>query len=324
MNYNEKYFDAAAAMLNKRRQANLLIIQKRRDEIYSRLPKYAELEHALSQTSASIIRLMLTETEDRQKRLQQIESTNLEMQREMNSLLTDAGYPTDYLEEIYSCPICKDKGNVDGKWCECFNKLMLNAAAAELNEVSPLKLSSFDGFRLDVYSDAKDDKLGMSPREIMSSNLRFCRSYADSFSTDSDSIFMSGGTGLGKTHLSLAIAERVMSNGFSVIYGSAPELLRDIERQHFGNQAGDTMDSLTRCDLMILDDLGAEVDKPLNTSLLYELLNARISRGLPMIINSNFGPSDLKVRYQDRIWSRIFSFEVLMFIGNDVRRKIKK
>ena len=71
-------------------------------------------------------------------------------------------------------------------------------------------------------------------------------------------------------------------------------------------------------------DLGAEIEKPLYTSLIYELVNARISRGLPMIINSNLGPNDIQQRYQDRIWSRLFSMKVLVFAGNDVRLKLKK
>ncbi len=324
MSINEKYFDYAVEKLRQRREKNLETTERRKKELRAKLPEYARLEEQLGETYPKLIKLIITADKDREEKLNQLERENLSFQKRITQLLQEGGYPTDFLVPIYNCPFCQDKGNVDGRWCECFNRLMLEAAAEEMNISSPLKLSSFDSFRLDYYSEAKDEKLGISPLDVMKKNLAFCKNYAEDFSTESNGIFMNGGTGLGKTHLSLAIANRVIQKGYTAIYGSVPELLREMEKQHFGRDNGDTMSSLAQCDLLILDDLGAEVDKQLYTSLLYELINTRISRSLPTIINSNCTPNEIKQRYQDRIWSRIFSYDVLMFIGADVRRKLKK
>ncbi len=324
MNINEKHFDIAMNKLEQRRTYNASLLQHRHREICDKLPQYAEYERMLAETSGKLISLMLGAGEDAPKHLKQLEEGNLALQQRMKELLTEAGYPEDYLQPIYTCPVCQDKGIADNKWCECFNKLMLNAAAEEMNDVSPLKLSSFASFDLGYYSDEADKNMGISPREVMRRNLAYCMDYAKDFTTDSDSIYMSGCTGLGKTHLSLAIADAVIHKGNSVIYGSTPELLRQLEREYFGRADTDTMASLTRCDLLILDDLGAENEKPVYTSLLYELINSRISRGLPMIISSNLSVNELRQRYQDRICSRIISFETLVFIGQDVRRKLRK
>ena len=234
-----------------------------------------------------------------------------------------AGYPADYLEPVYTCPKCKDKGTVNGKWCGCFHRLMLEEAARELNENSPLELSSFESFSLDYYPDLINPDLHVSERVIMERNLDYCRRYAEGFSTKSESILMSGATGLGKTHLSLAIAARVIDHGFSVIYGSSPELMRILEREYYGKSDNDTMSALTGCDLLILDDLGAEVDKPLDSSLLYEIINGRVSRGLPMIVSTNYSPGELGKHYQDKICSRLLSFHLMPFYGNDIRMKLK-
>lgn len=324
MSLNEEHFNKAFAQLEQRRSKNNITQKLRHDEVCDRIPEYAQLEKLLGETSHKLIALMLNSDDNKAEQLKQLEENNLSIQKNMEQLLVTGGFPSDYLKPVYTCPICKDKGTIDGRWCECFNRLMLSAAAQELNNVSPLSLSSFDNFRLDVYSEQNDPELGTSPRTIMQHNLNFCKKYSESFTTESDGILMNGGTGLGKTHLSLAIANRVLNKGYSVIYGSVPELLRTIEREYFGKSDADTMDTLTKCDLLILDDLGAEMDKPLYTSLLYELINARISRGLPMIISTNLGANDMKQRYQDRIWSRLFSLEVLVFAGGDVRRKLKK
>lgn len=324
MNFNEQYFDRAMAMLQARRNQNKLTEQQRHDEVCSKIPEYAKLEELLADTSRKLIMIIINDKDNAEEKLKKLEDGNLGIQKNMTALLKQGGFPEDYLQPIYTCPLCKDKGTANSRWCECFQRLMLNAAAEELNSVSPLKLSTFDSFRLDYYSDESDPNFGASPRAVMKRNLEFCKSYAESFSLDSNGVYMSGGTGLGKTHLSLAIADAVIKKGHSVIYGSAPELLRVLEREYFGKSDEDTMDTLTKCDLLILDDLGAEMEKPLYTSLVYELVNARISRNLPMVVSSNLSVTELQQRYHDRICSRLFSFEMLMFIGADVRRKISR
>lgn len=54
----------------------------------------------------------------------------------------------------------------------------------------------------------------------------------------SPNLFLFGSTGLGKTHLSLAIAGKVMEKGFGVVYGSAPDLLAKVERERFVRGGG--------------------------------------------------------------------------------------
>lgn len=324
MSFNEQYFDRATVLLEQRRSRNKATEQLRREEVNRKLPEYAQLESQLAETSHKLISIMIQNKENAAEKLSKLEQSNLSLQQSMKELLAKGGFPEDYLEPVYTCESCRDKGYADGKWCECFIRLMLDEAAKEMNSVSPLKLSTFDSFKTEYYADTIDSTLGTSPRTIMSRNLEFCKSYADSFTEKSDSIFMTGGTGLGKTHLSLAIADAVIKKGYNVIYGSAPELLRVMEREYFGRADSDTMDALTKCDLLIFDDLGAEMDKPLYSSLIYELMNARISRGLPTIVSTNLGESELNRRYQDRILSRMLSFEVLMFAGTDIRRKISR
>ncbi len=322
MSFNEHYFNAAMDRLNKRRSDNRIITDLRRQEIYEKLPEYRELSERLAETGHKLI-LLIMQGGEVAEGVSQLEQDNRNTQRCMAELLKKAGYPADYLEPVYTCPKCKDKGTVNGKWCGCFHRLMLEEAARELNENSPLELSSFESFSLDYYPDLINPDLHVSERVIMERNLDYCRRYAEGFSTKSESILMSGATGLGKTHLSLAIAARVIDHGFSVIYGSSPELMRILEREYYGKSDNDTMSALTGCDLLILDDLGAEVDKPLDSSLLYEIINGRVSRGLPMIVSTNYSPGDLGKHYQDKICSRLLSFHLMPFYGNDIRMKLK-
>lgn len=320
---NEQFFNEAMDRLTQRRDENQRILEQRREEIYSKLPEYRELSIRLADTGRKLVSIIM-DGGDTAAAVAELEQENRTTSRAMKQLLTAAGYPEDYLQPIYTCPRCHDKGTVDGKWCGCFRRLMLEAAARELNQNSPLELSSFDTFRLEYYPENIDPQLHVSQRRIMQHNLEYCQKYASEFSTGSDSILMCGATGLGKTHLSLAIASVVLERGFSVIYGSMPELMRIIEKEYFGRSDKDTLSALAGCDLLILDDLGAEMSKELYTSTIYEIVNGRICRGLPMIVSTNYDAPELRDHYPDKICSRLLSMHTLRFCGSDIRRILKK
>ena len=199
--------------------------------------------------------------------------------------------------------------------------MVKKAAADELNSTSPLKLSSFDEFDLSLYDDTEQTKLGATARKVMAKNLSICREYAENFHLPYTSLLIRGRTGLGKTHLSLSIASVVLQKGYSVIYCSAPDIFRKLEREQFGNAQGDadTLEMLIKTDLLVLDDLGAEFDSKFYRSALYNIINDRINYSLPMIINTNYELAELEERYGERIYSRMATMDMPIFIGSDIR-----
>lgn len=324
MAFDKRFFAIAQKRLENRRAANKQIEDSRRMEIHRNIPRYSELEIKLADTMTNIVAAVAAKAPDSEAQVRSAVSSNLEIQREMEKLLVDNGYPGDYLAPIYTCSRCRDTGTFEGEWCECFNKILNTAAAEDLNSHSPLRLSSFESFKLDLYPTAIDPEIGETPRNIMLTNYEECKRFADEFNGRGYGLFMMGNTGLGKTHLSLAIANEVIKKGYCVIYGSVPELLRRLDKEQFRNAEGDTMELVTDCELLILDDLGAENNTDRYTSLLYEMINARQSRSLPMIINTNLEMPQIKARYQDRLWSRLFSMNVLIFCGDDNRLKLNR
>ena len=156
----------------------------------------------------------------------------------------------------------------------------------------------------------------------MSRILAFCKRYAEQFDLHAPSLLLSGNTGLGKTHLSLAIASEVMQKGYGVLYDSVINLLRRVEREHFGKAEdnADTLELLLSCELLILDDLGAEFDSSFYVSTVYNIINTRLNCGLPTIISTNLTHEQVQRRYEDRIVSRLFAtYTGLHFVGTDVR-----
>jgi DNA replication protein DnaC len=66
--------------------------------------------------------------------------------------------------------------------------------------------------------------------------------------------------------------------------------------------------------------LGTEVINQFTATVLYNVINTRLSRRKSTIINTNFSQDELRAKYSDRITSRIFGeYRVIPFVGRDVR-----
>lgn len=326
MSYNQEIYIQAQARIDALHQKAVAENNARKAEFTARCPEYAEAERAIGRTSALIAKAMLREGGDVNAALCQIRDNNLAQQKKMAALLAAANLPPDYLTPQYTCTACNDTGFIDGRACDCLKAMMRRIRLERLNASTPLKLSTFDTFNLDNYPDECDTR-GLSPRKIMEITLAKCKRYAQNFSLDSESLLFQGGVGLGKTHLSLAIAREVIERGYGVLYSSAQAIFSQIEKEHFGRATvnADTLETCKQCDLLILDDLGAEFVSPFLSAMLYDLVNTRLLASRPTIISTNLNADGLQERYTERIASRIIgNYSRYPFVGKDLRIKLRQ
>lgn len=319
MSFDSKYYMAAENEINNRKLRNQRLEEAHRREISLKYPEIIRIDDEIRGTAGKIIRLIAACDPDAQAKKEKIFEENLMYREKLKQELVKAGYPAEYLEPVYTCSICKDMGVTEGRRCSCFMELVKKAAADELNRSSPMSLSDFSDFSLHYYDDSKPTAFGATEREIMSHNLDFCRRYAEDFHLPCGGILMRGPTGLGKTHLSLSIAKTVISKGYSVIYGSAPDLFRKAEQEHFGREEGNTIEMLNGADLLILDDVGAEFESKFYSAVFYNIINNRMNSSKPTIVSTNCDLNELFARYGDRTLSRLKTMDDLIFAGTDVR-----
>ena len=182
---------------------------------------------------------------------------------------------------------------------------------------------SFDTFDVNLYTDIKDRALGFSPREYMRGCFQMLKAYAENFTPSSNSFFFCGGTGLGKTHLALAVLNKVSSNGFSVYYNTAGKMVKQLKNENFGKSDTNLEEELNSSDLIVIDDLGAEFESDFGNATINEIVSDAILNGKAMIIISNLSVGQLEARYGQRLTSRLNGFEVIEFVGEDIRQ-IKK
>jgi DNA replication protein DnaC len=71
-----------------------------------------------------------------------------------------------------------------------------------------------------------------------------------------ENVLLSGATGLGKTWLACALAQRVCREGFSALYHRVPRLLQEIAAARGIGTYPKVMERLAKPDVLILDDFG--------------------------------------------------------------------
>lgn len=324
MRYTQNAFIKAKDELSERRSRASYERQQRITEIKNKVPEIYRLYRSLPSVNYSLMQIIGSgkPKSEVDKIVKVNRENNLRTQKTIGDMLESFGYSRDHLSFHYHCPKCCDTGFVEGRRCECHEKLLRQFTMEELNENCSIKLHDFEEFDLGFYSENGDS---VSPREKMRVVYNYCRNYADNFRLDSPSLFFLGNTGLGKTMLSSCIAKQLLENGEEVFFGSLLKLFREIEEEHFGRKQGSTMEIICNTDLVILDDLGSEFKTSFSESVLYEIINERLNKGKPTIISTNMTVKELNERYNDRIVSRLTGcFTPLMFIGNDIRQEKRK
>lgn len=326
MGYNKENFKR----IREEYETKALLAQRaadgRRAELEEKIPGLRELDLRLSTFGLRIMKQAM-EGGDTTAGVAALREENRKILELRRDLLAQYGYPEDYCKPRYECEVCKDSGYDGIRMCTCMRRRLIEANMESSGLGGLIKKQSFENFSLEYYRT--NEKLFRTMEKI----VVYLNSYANGFSTDAEkapaNLLLLGGTGLGKTHLSTAIARVVIERGYDVFYNTAQGMFTDFEQRRFGNAMGigdaDNAEKYLTCDLLILDDLGTEINNQFTPTCLYYVLNTRLNMNRPTIINTNLTQDELLKRYDDRITSRLLGeFLVLPFRGVDLRMQKKR
>lgn len=296
------------AQRDKQKQYNMLLAAA-----YAANPRLKEIDREHAAVGASLVSAALSGG----KMLDDLKKHASALTLEKKLILEKA----QVKEPAPDCALCGDTGYIGGKICDCVKRKAAEITLSELSEEMPLKSSRFDNFNLNYYKD-EDGKNG-NPRRRMTAIFKVCTEYVIGFDPKkSKNLLFMGSAGLGKTHLTLAIVSGLIEKGFLPVYGSAENLFSKIEKEKFTGENRGAYESMTNCDLLVIDDLGAEMATSFTKSALYNLVNTRLLSGRPTIINTNLSMKEIETRYTARISSRLIgSYDAYKFIGNDIRQQ---
>lgn len=296
------------------------VYRERLQNVYRQLPRVREIDVELRKSMVLATQAVFAGGENAQEALEDVKKANLLLQGERKQLIEDAFGP-DYLDEKPICACCGGVGYVGSTMCSCLQELCRQEQKKELSLLA-CGDGCFDDFRLDYYPDRAIPGSHLNLQAVMQKTYQDCRTYADTFGTDSDNLLFSGDTGLGKTFLSACIAKSVAEKGYWVAYESAVHLFEKLEKVKFSSdaEAAKEAEKYTACDLLIVDDLGTEMGGQFVTSALYTLLNDRLLSGKTTIISTNLTAEDMEKRYSPQILSRLRgSYRRMTFVGDDIR-----
>ncbi|MDR0999929.1 MAG: ATP-binding protein [Clostridiales bacterium] len=296
--------------------------QARRDA-YRNCPKLEEIDGEIAKTGLAIARLALSR--DSAAQLSKTRKSHTVLTEQRAALLKSLG--VSGFAPKYKCALCGDTGFVNNKRCDCLKRRLSEKFYNVSNLGAILSKENFSTFDLDVYSLVVDKDRGISPRDNMRAILETCGKFCDAFGKTAQNILFLGDTGLGKTFLCNCIAKDLLDNGRSVLYNTAPRLFKAIENIRFNRQssADDVMPQmLNEVDLLIIDDLGAEISTVVTNSELFNILNSRLLDNKATIISTNLDLNKLRATYSERITSRLIGYyDGMRFFGKDIRQMRK-
>lgn len=316
---NNAQYEAIIKGYERTRDGNRRLLDSRMRQVCEAIPEYLALSESISTLSVASARRMLEGDEDVSATLHE-QLQHITARQKL--LLTEHGFPADYLEPVYQCPDCHDTGytlSEDGlrkKKCHCFRQQELSVLYAQSNIQDMIERENFSTLSYEYY---RDDDL-----RRFEAAVDISRKFVENFKEGYHNLFFYGTVGTGKSFLSGCIARELLQQGCSVIYFSASGLFDILARYAFdGRSKGELHDlcqDLYGCDLLILDDLGTEITNSFVTSQLFTCLNERHLRGRSVLISTNLSLEELRDRYSDRIFSRITSsFTLCKLTGPDIR-----
>lgn len=318
MSFNPENYNRIRTEFDRKRLRAELDAVDRKVALEKKIPEIEQIDAQLADTGAMIIDAVMNHPDDLDARLEKIRETNECCHELRRKLLASFGYPEDYLDVHYECPVCNDTGYVDGKMCSCLKKDLILAGYESSGIGELLRTQSFETFSLDYY------RTNQQVFAAMNKVYRDVFAYAEAFhGAGSGNLAFFGGTGLGKTHLSTAVAKKVIESGYDVMYVTAIGMISDFEYRRFGSADTTDVSPTTRyfdCDLLIIDDLGTEISNQFSVSTLYSVINTRLNTKKSMILSTNLNTEEFRKRYWDRITSRVLGeFFIEQFAGIDVR-----
>lgn len=315
------------AEYENQKMENRRVERMRRDEVSARSTKIADLIARRETLFYTQVDGAFASKDSALARARSLEENLKQINQDIRAELSRINYPEDYLQPVYRCKLCRDTGYVGElilEQCSCLKTRVLNVLYRDEN-LRGLERENFEAFNPDVFPDEVAPKLGVSQRAYMIRMSGLCEKYADDFERGKgDGLLFYGESGLGKTFLMNCIAQRVLARGFSVLRLSTYRLVEIMRRYHYNGSDAQLVEEMLRCDLLALDDLGAEpMIENVTINYLYQVINERSCAARSTIISTNFTPGEISKSYTERVASRMMdkrTMRVLCFAGRDVRR----
>ena len=125
--------------------------------------------------------------------------------------------------------------------------------------------------------------------------IKWTKDFYKKYQTDKHikGLYLHGSFGSGKTYILAALLNELAKEGIETVIMYYPEMLRSL-KESFSSDFDEKMNLFKACDILLIDDLGAEHVTGWNRDeILSTILNYRMEEGLPTFITSNLNKEEL-------------------------------
>ncbi|HEY5525098.1 MAG TPA: ATP-binding protein [Clostridium sp.] len=304
---------------SKIRESELKKLKDRKAEIKNLHPRIIELDNKIQKLSLSLS-LAILQSKDDKKTLDTYKDTITEFRAQKYETLVSNGYPPEFLNLNYQCKKCNDTGFIGNNKCTCYKQKLIKLCYENSLLEDILREKNFNNFDISLFSSHKigDDKY--SPRKNMENMLEYITGdYIPNFGNTKTNLLFYGNPGSGKSYLSYCLAKELLDLGYLVVYKTSDEIISDLKDIRFNNNSN-LQQILLDCDLLIIDDLGAEQRNEFTVTELFNLLNKKLLRNKRMLVSTNLTLPDITKAYSERMSSRLIGeFRLNKFYSEDIR-----
>lgn len=313
--YQSKLMD----IYSKIRDDEAKALKNRKNEIERLYPEITNIDNEIQKLSLGLS-LAILRSSDGPKTLEEYKNKITDLRIKKCELLVSKGYSPDYLNLHYRCPKCQDTGFIGTERCSCYKQKLIKLYYENSLLEDTLKTKNFDMFDFNLFSSHRIGDEKYSPRKNMENIVQFImKDYIPNFNKSNTNLLFYGNPGSGKTYLSYCIAKELLDLGFLVVYKTSDELISALKDIRFNNNSK-LEELLLDCDLLIIDDLGAEQKSEFSITELFNLLNKKLLKNKKMIVSTNLTLPDITKIYSERIYSRLIGdFKLCKFYSEDIR-----
>ena len=179
------------------------------------------------------------------------------------------------------------------------------------------------------YATCSFETLTQYENDNMDRAVRAAKQFVAAFPSVHKGPLLIGPTGIGKTHIAIAMLRGITYKGFHGIYYNTSKLLSTLRASYHRNATHSeegVLEQVSEAELLILDDLGAERFTDWMNDMMHLVIDDRYNKRLPTVVTTNYpdteidDPDSLRLRVGNRIHSRLHQLcDFFSFHGADYR-----
>ncbi len=126
-------------------------LRERKESLYERFPRLAEIEEELSLLGISAARTALGSPEGIEMAVQELKGRQHKLAAERLEIFEAAGISPRVLEMEYDCEKCHDTGYIEESPCVCLKRRVMDRLYDQSNVRDVIRLENFDTFDLRLF-----------------------------------------------------------------------------------------------------------------------------------------------------------------------------